>query len=60
MSTGHSFVLNTGAKVPAVGLGTWRSEPKEVYNAVIEALNVGYRHIDTAFGYGKNASNASG
>lgn len=53
-------MLNTGAKVPAVGLGTWRSDPKEVYNAVIEALNVGYRHIDTAFGYGKNASNASG
>ncbi len=38
--------------MPAVGLGTWRSQPNEVAAAVEAALRAGYRHIDTAFGYG--------
>ncbi|KAI7882183.1 Aldo/keto reductase [Lichtheimia hyalospora FSU 10163] len=37
--------------MPAMGLGTWQSEPKEVYTAVLTALKAGYRHIDTAFVY---------
>ncbi|CAN3377091.1 hypothetical protein DIURU_002092 [Diutina rugosa] len=46
------FELNNGVKIPVIGLGTWQSTPDEVYNAVTEALAVGYRHIDTAFAYG--------
>lgn len=42
------FTLNTGAKIPAVGFGTWQAAPKEVENAVEEALKQGYRHIDCA------------
>ena len=46
------FPLNTGARIPAVGLGTWQSKPGEVEQAVESALRCGYRHIDTAFAYG--------
>ena len=38
--------------MPAIRLGTWQSKPQDVYHAVKWALAHGYRHIDTAFGYG--------
>ncbi|EME77366.1 uncharacterized protein MYCFIDRAFT_191497 [Pseudocercospora fijiensis CIRAD86] len=42
-----TFTLNTGAKIPAIGLGTFQ-DPDEQEDAVATALKVGYRHIDTA------------
>lgn len=48
MALNRTFTLNTGAKIPAVGFGTWQAAPKEVEHAVETALRAGYRHIDCA------------
>jgi diketogulonate reductase-like aldo/keto reductase len=45
------FKLNNGKSIPAVGLGTWQATGDEGYKAVLHALSVGYRHIDSAVGY---------
>jgi len=37
--------------MPGIGLGTWQCSDEEVRGAVLEALKVGYRHIDTAWLY---------
>ena len=49
----QTITLNTGGKIPVIGFGTWRIWPSaRAEKAVMQALNVGYRHIDTARIYG--------
>jgi diketogulonate reductase-like aldo/keto reductase len=53
-----SFTLASGAKVPAIGIGTFGSDrysPAEVAGAVEGALRFGYRHVDCAAVYGNEA-----
>lgn len=52
-----TFTLSNGVKIPCIGFGTWQSPDGDVsYNAVIAALEAGYRHIDTATAYGNEES----
>ena len=42
------FVEANGAKIPAIGLGTWELSGRTCARVVEQALRLGYRHIDTA------------
>lgn len=41
-----------GGRVPALGFGTWQIEGDAARDAVMHALEIGYRHLDTAQIYG--------
>src|SRR4051812_47934433 len=49
-----------GGKMPWVGLGTWKMSDAEAEAAVREAIEVGYRHLDTAAVYGNEAGVGKG
>ena len=45
------FVLSNRVKIPSIGFGTWQIPNDVAYDSVLSALEIGYRHIDTAFAY---------
>ena len=47
--------LNTGAQMPIIGLGTWKAESGEVYQAIRWAVKLGYTSFDCATIYGNEA-----
>jgi 2,5-diketo-D-gluconate reductase A len=52
--------LNTGTTIPQVGLGTWPLDDAQAADAVVAAIEVGYRHIDTATKYGNESGVGEG
>ena len=52
MADENQVVRVQGAAVPALGFGTWQIEGQDAREAVRDALEIGYRHIDTAKAYG--------
>ena len=48
----NTLKLNNGVEIPQLGLGTWFIDDDKVADAVKAAVEIGYRHIDTAQAYG--------
>lgn len=48
----QTLTLNNGVQLPALGLGVFQTPPEETRAAVAAALDLGYRHVDTAAAYG--------
>ena len=52
--------LNDGNSIPQLGYGVFKVPPAETERAVSEALEIGYRHIDTAAMYGNEEAVGAG
>ncbi|OPX14156.1 aldo/keto reductase [Gordonia sp. i37] len=50
-----SITLNNGVEIPQLGFGVFQIKPEDTVEATLSALEVGYRHIDTAQMYGNEA-----
>lgn len=51
------YKLSNGVEIPCIGFGTWQTPNGDVaVSSVLSALQAGYRHIDTAQGYGNEES----
>jgi len=55
-----NITLNTGATIPQVGAGTWPLKDAEAADVVATAIDLGYRHLDTATRYGNEAGVGEG
>lgn len=55
-----TWTLHNGVAVPVLGLGTYKSLGDSALYAVSEALQLGYRHVDTAAYYGNEAEVGEG
>jgi 2,5-diketo-D-gluconate reductase B len=49
-----------GTQIPRIGLGTWQLRGGDATEAVRDALEIGYRHVDTARAYGNEAQVGKG
>ncbi|HET6533746.1 MAG TPA: aldo/keto reductase [Actinoplanes sp.] len=50
-----ALTLGPGTAIPLLGFGTWQLRGETAYQAVRDALEAGYRHLDTATMYGNEA-----
>lgn len=55
----HSVTAN-GAEIPAIGLGTWDLRRETCERRIVDALEMGFRHIDTAAMYENEAAVGNG
>ncbi|WOH03713.1 hypothetical protein DCAR_0623113 [Daucus carota subsp. sativus] len=46
-----AITLNSGFKMPVLGLGVWRMDRKDIKNLLPTAIKIGYRHFDCAADY---------
>ncbi|MCX2749172.1 aldo/keto reductase [Arthrobacter sp. MI7-26] len=60
MALAPTVRLNDGNAIPQIGLGTWPLDDAEVAAAVVSAVELGYRHVDTAYRYGNEAGVGQG
>ncbi len=51
----EKYLLANGQEIPKFALGTWQVSDEDAEGAVKTALEIGYRHIDTAVGYGNES-----
>jgi alcohol dehydrogenase (NADP+) len=49
------YTYPNGDRMPMLGIGTWQSDPEKLYDAIVEAVRYGYRHIDCAYIYQNEA-----
>ena len=47
----ESFVLSNGMNIPAIGFGCYALNPTEQKRILLDAIEAGYRHFDTASFY---------
>lgn len=52
MTTVPTRTLNNGVEIPQLGFGVFQVPPEDTKGVVLEAFEVGYRHVDTAQMYG--------
>ncbi|MED6181396.1 NADP-dependent D-sorbitol-6-phosphate dehydrogenase [Stylosanthes scabra] len=50
-----AITLNSGFKMPIIGLGVWRMEPQLVKDLILNSIKIGYRHFDCAADYKNEA-----
>lgn len=55
-----TFKIYNGVEIPCMGLGTWQSKDDIAASAVLSALSLGYRLIDTAAAYGNEKGVGAG
>lgn len=56
----ETYTLSNGVRIPKLGLGTWLIPDAEVVSAVKSAIEMGYRHVDTAQAYGNESGTGEG
>ena len=60
MEIERKIKLSSGYEIPVLALGTWQTPADTASRVVMEAIEVGYRHIDTAIAYGNEVGVGEG